>query len=160
MCNELHNVTIIWMWKKINQSRTYMYRGYSNVWSEYDFYFIESSEKMNISWVPNMTFISSSEVKKIYFMSAEGTNEIYIFSLHEIWLLFHWVKWKNIYFMSAEDTNEIHIFFNWLDEIKVIFTTNIWIFFLLYTSLSIEKMQILHLQGEVRHAVLSLGGDI
>ena len=46
------------------------------------------------------------------------------------------------------------------DEIKVIFTTNIWIFFLLYTSLLIEEMQILHLQGEVRHAVLSLGGDI
>ena len=28
------------------------YRGYSNVWSEYDFYFIEWSEKMYISWVP------------------------------------------------------------------------------------------------------------
>ena len=27
----------------------------------------------------NMTFISSSEVKNVYFMSAEGTNEIYIF---------------------------------------------------------------------------------
>ena len=25
----------------------------------------------------NMTFISSSEVKNVYFMSAEGTNEIY-----------------------------------------------------------------------------------
>ena len=32
----------------------------------------------------NMTFISSSEVKNVYFMSAEGTNEIYIFSLHEM----------------------------------------------------------------------------
>ena len=33
----------------------------------------------------NMTFISSSEVKKnVYFMSAEGTNEIYILSLHEM----------------------------------------------------------------------------
>ena len=44
----------------------------------------------------NMTFISSREVKKcifhecrvkrknVYFMSAEGTNEIYIFSLHEM----------------------------------------------------------------------------
>ena len=31
----------------------------------------------------NMSFISLSEVKKkIYFMSAEGTNEIYNFSLH------------------------------------------------------------------------------
>ena len=29
-----------------------IYRGYSNVWSEYDFYFIEWSEKMYISWVP------------------------------------------------------------------------------------------------------------
>ena len=27
-------------------------RGYSNVWSEYDFYFIEWSENMYISWVP------------------------------------------------------------------------------------------------------------
>ena len=33
---------------KINR----IYRGYSNVWSEYDFYFIEWSEKMYISWVP------------------------------------------------------------------------------------------------------------
>ena len=32
----------------------------------------------------NMTFISLSEVKKVYYMSAEGTNEIYIFSLHEV----------------------------------------------------------------------------
>ena len=29
-----------------------IHRGYSNVWSEYDFYFIEWSEKMYISWVP------------------------------------------------------------------------------------------------------------
>ena len=32
----------------------------------------------------NMTFISSSEVKNVYFIRAEGTNEIYIFSLHEM----------------------------------------------------------------------------
>ena len=33
----------------------------------------------------NMSFISLSEVKKNYiFMSAEGTNEIYNFSLHEM----------------------------------------------------------------------------
>ena len=34
----------------------------------------------------NMTFISSSEVKwkNVYFMSAEGTIEIYIFSLHSM----------------------------------------------------------------------------
>ena len=33
----------------------------------------------------NMTFISSNEVKKkTYFMSCEATNEIYIFSLHEM----------------------------------------------------------------------------
>ena len=51
--------------------------------------------------------------------------------------------------MSAEGTNEIYIFFTSWDEMKVIFTTNIWIFFLLYTSLSIEEMQILHLQEEV-----------
>ena len=31
-------------WRVVN-------RGYSNVWSEYDFYFIEWSEKMYISWV-------------------------------------------------------------------------------------------------------------
>ena len=43
--------------------------------------------------------------------------------------------------MSAEGTNEIYIFFTSRDEIKVIFTTNIRIFFLLYTSLSIEEMQ-------------------
>ena len=33
----------------------------------------------------NMSFISLSEVKIfLYFMSAEGTNEIYNFSLHEM----------------------------------------------------------------------------
>ena len=32
----------------------------------------------------NMAFISSSEAKKLYFMSGEATNEIYIFSLHEM----------------------------------------------------------------------------
>ena len=35
----------------------------------------------------NMIFISSSEVKKMYISwvpKAEGTNEIYIFSLHEM----------------------------------------------------------------------------
>ena len=32
----------------------------------------------------NMPFISSSEAKNIYFMSGEATNEIYIFSLHEM----------------------------------------------------------------------------
>ena len=86
----------------------------------------------------NMTFISSSEVKKCIF------HEIYIFftSLDEI------------------GTHEIYIFFTSLDEIKVTFTPNIWIFFLLYTSLSIEEMQILHLQGGVWHTVLSLGGYI
>ena len=60
----------------------------------------------------NMTFISSSEVKKCIF-------------------------------------HECRIFFTSRDEIRIIFTTNIWIFFLLYTSLSIEEMQILHLQEEV-----------
>ena len=74
----------------------------------------------------NMTFISSSEVKKCIFHECRR---------HE---------W-NIHFFTSRD------------EIKVIFMTNIWIFFLLYTSLSIEEMQILHLQGKVWHAVLSLG---
>ena len=32
----------------------------------------------------NMPFISSSEAKNTYFMSGEATNEIYIFSLHEM----------------------------------------------------------------------------
>ena len=31
-----------------------------------------------------MPFISSSEAKNEYFMSAEATNEIYIFMLHEM----------------------------------------------------------------------------
>ena len=78
----------------------WVYRGYSNVWSEYDFYFIGWSEKMYISWVPK-------------------------------------ARMKYPFFFPSRD------------EIKVIFTTNIWIFFLLYISLSIEEMQILHLKGEV-----------
>ena len=32
----------------------------------------------------NMPFISSSEAKNAYFISGEATNEIYIFSLHEM----------------------------------------------------------------------------
>ena len=32
----------------------------------------------------NMPFISSSEAKNVYFMSGEATNEIFIFSLHEM----------------------------------------------------------------------------
>ena len=36
-------------------------------------------------FVVNMTFISSREMKKnVYFMSAEDTHEIYIFSLHSM----------------------------------------------------------------------------
>ena len=34
---------------------------------------------MYISFVANMTFISSSDLKSLYFMSGEATNEIYIF---------------------------------------------------------------------------------
>ena len=45
--------------------------------------------------------------------------------------------------MCAEGQMKYTFFFTSRDEIKVIFTTNIWIFFLLYTSLSIEEMQIL-----------------
>ena len=81
-----------------------IYRGYSNVWSEYDFYFIEWSEKMYISWVPK------ARMKYTFF---------------------HFTRWNNILFFTSRD------------ETKVIFMTNIWIFFLLYTSLSIEEMQIL-----------------
>ena len=77
----------------------------------------------------NMTFISSSEMKKCIFHECRR---------HE---------W-NIHFFTSRD------------EIKIVFTTNIWIFFLLYTSLPIEEMQILHLQGEVWHTVLSIGGDL
>ena len=62
----------------------------------------------------NMTFISSSEVKKCIFQECRR---------HE---------W-NIHFFTSRD------------EIKVIFTTNSWIFFLLYTSLSIEEMQVLQI---------------
>ena len=32
----------------------------------------------------NMPFISLSEAKNAYFMSGKATNEIYIFSLHEM----------------------------------------------------------------------------
>ena len=31
-----------------------------------------------------MPFISSSEAKNVYFMSGEATNEIYFFTLHNI----------------------------------------------------------------------------
>ena len=35
-------------------------------------------------FVVNMTFISSSEMKNVYFIRAFGTHEIYIFSLHSM----------------------------------------------------------------------------
>ena len=35
-------------------------------------------------FVVNMTFISSREVKNVYFIRAFGTHEIYIFSLHSM----------------------------------------------------------------------------
>ena len=54
------------MTKNSNQGVAYpltgaIYRGYSNVFVEYSFYFIECSGKYS------------------YFMSGEATNEIYIF---------------------------------------------------------------------------------
>ena len=32
----------------------------------------------------NMPFVSLSEAENVYFMSGKATNEIYIFSLHEM----------------------------------------------------------------------------
>ena len=98
----LRSVSAVVFSGSVSSRYIYIYRGYSNVWSEYDFYFIEWSEKMYISWVRN------------FFTS----------------LVRH--SW-NIHFFTS------------LDEIKVIFTPNIWSFFLLYTSLSIEEMQILQI---------------
>ena len=110
-----------------------------NVWSEYDFYFIAWSEKMYISWVPKARMKNTF----FHFTTFISSREMKKCTFHEC----RRHEWKIHFFTSR-------------DEIKVIFTTNIWIFFLLYTSLSIGEMQILHLQGEVWHAVLSLGGDI
>ena len=81
----------------------------------------------------NMTFISSSEVKKCIFLYfIEWSEKMYI----------SWVPSEVKKCIFHECRRNIH-FFTSLDEIKVIFTPNIWIFFLLYTSLSIEEMQIL-----------------
>ena len=68
-------------------------------------------------FVVNMTFIPSREVKKCIFHSCLPTIR------HE---------WTIHFFTSR-------------CEIKVIFTTNIWIFFLFYTSFSIEEMQIMQI---------------
>ena len=64
--------------------QTDLYRNES--WLESCIFRLESKEIEDIQvFVVNMSFISLSEVKKkIYFMSAEGTNEIYNFSLHEM----------------------------------------------------------------------------
>ena len=48
--------------------------------SKIGFYYIEDIQIFGM----NMPFISSSEAKNTYFMSGEATNEIYIFSLHEL----------------------------------------------------------------------------
>ena len=49
-------------------------------------YFIETPKYIEDIQIfgKNMPFISSSEAKNAYFMSGEATNEIYIFSLHEM----------------------------------------------------------------------------
>ena len=56
----------VWITSDVSIHLTSLNRGYSSFWSEYEFYFIEWSENI------------------LYFMSAEGTNEIYNFSLHEM----------------------------------------------------------------------------
>ena len=52
----------------------------------------------------NMPFISSSEAKNAYFMSGEATNEIYIFSLHEMNLMaYSWQKFEfSFYYMQFQ----------------------------------------------------------
>ena len=64
--NSLGELSIIIQWEITAEN--VINRGYSNVWSEYDFYFIEWSEKnMYISWVPKArmkyTFFSLHEMK-------------------------------------------------------------------------------------------------
>ena len=60
----------------------------------------------------NMTFISSSEVKKVYF-----TNEMYAFELHKNIQIFGMnmtfissSEVKELYFMSGEATIEMYVF--------------------------------------------------
>ena len=43
----------------------------------------------------NMSFISSSEAKNVYFKNGKATNEIFIFSLHEM-------KYNGISFQKFE----------------------------------------------------------
>ena len=46
-----------------------------------------------------MPFISSSEAKNAYFMSGKATNEIYIFSLHEMKKMAYSLKKMNFPFI-------------------------------------------------------------
>ena len=82
-------------------------------------------------FVANMTFISSSEVKYVYFMSAE----IYIFSLHEKALM------KYTFFPFTKRHSWNIYFFTSRDEIKVIFTPNIWISSIMLYHLSRRMMK-------------------
>ena len=65
-----------------------------------------------------------------------------------IWLLFPLVKWKNVYFIRAFGTHEIYIF-SPLDEIKVIFTPNIWI-----SSIYVLELANVYCSYQVQHKPL------
>ena len=59
----------------------YLLRVLKQITSQLSLPFIEDIQVFGV----NMSFISLSEVKNfLYFISAEGTNEIYNFSLHEM----------------------------------------------------------------------------
>ena len=57
-----------------------MFLGITNISATISMCFIEDIQIFGM----NMPFISSSEAKNAYFMSGEATNEIFIFSLHEM----------------------------------------------------------------------------
>ena len=62
--------------KHLSLFRNKFYQNFSTTAAEY----IEDIQIFGM----NTPFISSSEAKNAYFMSGEATNEIYIFSLHEM----------------------------------------------------------------------------
>ena len=127
-------------------SKTHGRRGAGRrLFSLYIYIYIEDIQIFGV----NMTFISSREVKKcIFHLCLRHEWNIHFFTSRDEFFSLHFTK-KCIFHSCLRHEWNIR-FFASRDEIKVIFTTNIWIIFLLYTSLSIEEMQILQILQNLR----------
>ena len=111
-----HLFTIVqWFYVIYWRQHDVLHRGYSNVWSEYDFYFIEWSEKMYISWVPKARM-------KYTFFHFTRWNKSHIHSKHLNFLFIIYItfdrKDANLAFARESLTRS---FVPWRHDVHVLF---------------------------------------